>query len=272
MCYITRREPFSEGVFTNTFFESKKQQQIKDAQRTSVLMDFLAFDPSSTNQVFDQFKTLSFYIYRENPEQKSERFIYIEGWRKDKVLLVAHADTYWDSRYENVKLYIDEENHIKRIQGIGGDDRAGCAVLWLLKDLGHSLLLVDSEEIGCLGSIWLAEHNKDIMDRINSQHSFVVEFDRQGSLDYKCYNVGTDKFRSYIEEVLGFTEPNKLFASDIVYLCRDICGVNLSVGFYDEHTEIEYVNLTEWLYLAGLYEDWLSGDFSEIYRLGEKES
>lgn len=244
-----------------TLFESKKQQQIKEAQRTSVLMNFLAFDPSFTSQVFEQFKTISSNIYRENPEQKSERFIYIEGWREDKVLLVAHADTYWDAQYGNVKLYVDEENHIKRIQGIGGDSRAGCAILWLLKDLGHSLLVVDGKENGCSGSIWLAECNKDIVDRINSQHSFVVEFNMPGLLNYNCYNIGTDEFRSYIERALGFTEFNRFFASDIVYICRDICGVNLSVGFYNEDTEDEYVNLNDWLYVVNLYEDWLSGNF-----------
>ena len=34
-------------------------------------------------------------------------------------------------------------------EGIGADDRAGCAILWLLKDSGHSLLVTNGEEIGC---------------------------------------------------------------------------------------------------------------------------
>jgi hypothetical protein len=59
-----------------------------------------------------------------------------------------------------------------RIRGIGADDRAGCAILWLLKDLGHSLLITDGEEKGGIGSKWLMNdtENADIAEEINTEH------------------------------------------------------------------------------------------------------
>lgn len=280
MCYIYRKEIRHQrhhflflrkrGYKMLRFFDSERQRASIDAQKTTVLLDFLSLDISSATPVLDRFRTIPSAIYRENPDNLSERFVYIEGWRKDKVLLVAHADTYWDASYHKERFYVDCENRIKSIQGIGADDRCGCAALWCLKDLGHSLLIVDGEEIGAVGSQWLMNSNVDIADRINFNHAFIVEFDRQGVLDYKCYNVGTDKFRTYIELELGFLEPNRLLASDIVYLCRDICGVNLSIGYYEEHCEKEYVDLNDWLYLVNLYERWLSGEFPEIYFLGDR--
>ena len=40
--------------------------------------------------------------------------------------------------------------------GIGADDRAGCAMLWLLRDSGHSLLILDGEEHGQVGAAFFA--------------------------------------------------------------------------------------------------------------------
>jgi hypothetical protein len=37
---------------------------------------------------------------------------------------------------------------------LGADDRAGLAILWLLRDLGHSLMVTDLEEHGRMGSTY----------------------------------------------------------------------------------------------------------------------
>jgi hypothetical protein len=44
-----------------------------------------------------------------------------------------------------------------------------------------------------------------------------------------------------------------------VTLCRDICGVNLSVGYHREHSDQEYLVLDEWQRSLDLCRRWLSG-------------
>lgn len=113
-------------------------------------------------------------------------------------------------------------------------------------DSGHSTLITDGEERGRMGSTWLMKYNEDIANLIN-QHQFMIQFDRRNGSDFKCYDVGTDEFRSFIKEQTGFSEPDRRSYTDICTLCRDICGVNLSIGYYDEHTNEERINIEEWL-------------------------
>lgn len=72
-----------------------------------------------------------------------DSFVYVPGKREDRVVLIAHADTVYNSGQE----IIFEEGIYRSgtpYCGIGADDRAGCAILYLLKDFGHSLLRVCS--------------------------------------------------------------------------------------------------------------------------------
>ena len=60
------------------------------------------------------------------------RFLYIPGTRPDRVLLLAHADTVWDAKpgYPAPVRYVDGVYSSQNPElGIGGDDRAGCAIL-----------------------------------------------------------------------------------------------------------------------------------------------
>lgn len=220
----------------------------------NVLKQFLDMSVSNSNEVFDKFKTIPNHIYREGGKLK--RFLYIEGTREDKVLLVAHADTVFDKNYTKRDAYhnvIEDNGFYKSVdeQGkptlLGADDRAGCAILWLLKDSGHSILITDGEERGCISANWLIDENPDIATRINN-HQFMIQFDRRNGTDYKCYDVGTDSFRKFLNENTTFREADRFSFTDICTLAKDICAVNFSVGYYDEHTSQERINISEWLY------------------------
>jgi len=144
-----------------------------------VLRSFLEIPLGSGDGVFDRFMEIPGAIYRG---EGLKRFLYIRGARPNKVLLVAHADTYWDHEYgydPGPTHKIEIENGIIRAVddefGLGADDRAGCAMLWLLKDLGHSLLFTNGEEQKQKGAKWLMSHNKDIADDINRDHQFVIQ-------------------------------------------------------------------------------------------------
>ncbi len=199
--------------------------------------------------------------------ERPNRFLYVRGQRKNKVLLVAHADTVWDdffkeSRHERHELIFSSGifQSSSSVCGIGADDRAGCAMLWLLKDLGHSLLITDGEEAGGLGSDWLMSDptNSDIAEEINTQHQFMIQLDRRHGSDFKCYSVGTDEFRDYVHCMTGYTEPDRYSYTDIVTLCQEITGVNLSVGYRNEHSSKESLCVEEWLNTLNVCRRWLA--------------
>lgn len=234
------------------------------------LRSFLETPLGTSDAIFERFASLPGAVFRGSGK---ERFLYVPGERANKVVLVAHADSHWDARHGRYPELGDEISHRltyrqgtfrsrSRRYGIGGDDRAGCAILWLLRESGHSLLVPDCEEGGLVGSRWLMSDsaNADIADALNAEHQFMIEFDRQNAREFKCYEVGTDEFRGYVMQKTGYTEPDRLRGSDIKVLCRDICGVNLSVGFGDEHTPGEFVRYTDWKRTLDLARAWLADD------------
>ncbi len=225
--------------------------------------------------MFDRFLEIPGAIYRG---EGLERFLYVRGSRSNKVLLVAHADTVWDREYgydpgRTHKIKIEDGN-IRAVNeefGLGADDRAGCAMLWPLKDLGHSLLVTNGEEKGQLGSSWLMDDNKDIAEEINQDHQFVIQLDRCNGKDFKCYDVGTDEFRYYVAEKTGYSQPKPGSSTNIRTLCRDITGVNLSVGYHNEHHENEYLSLAEWGHTLDVVKEWLSERILERFDLPFRE-
>lgn len=229
------------------------------------LKEFLEFCLWNSDGVFNEFRWLEEtegrkVIYHENKHNPKERFLYIEGTRLNKVVLIAHADTYFDELYKikNSDKNYGQTNHaiieengffinsIPSEVGIGADDRAGCAMLWLLRDSGHSILIVDGEEHGQVSSHYIMTNYPEVIDSLNA-HQFMIQLDRRNSSEYKCYNVGTVEFRKFIEKTTNYMEPDRSAATDLSVLCRDICGVNLSIGYYDEQSANERINIKEWL-------------------------
>ncbi len=162
-----------------------------------VLREFLEMPLEGTDAVFRKFLDLDMPgTIHEKGKGDFQEFLYIPGSRKDRVLLVAHADTYWDSRLaklENTKYrtqkkltssmrngrlvfrneYGTEHN---RNGGLGADDRAGCAILWILrqdKGFGHSILITDGEEHGQRASNWLRDSHPQLFQELNQKHQFI---------------------------------------------------------------------------------------------------
>ncbi len=235
-------------------------QRIPTMNDANVLLEFLKMPLGNSDEIFKKFSILPGAIHRGIA---LEQFLFMKGKRDDRVLLVAHADTYWDNRLlsnENKPQEIFEEQGIIRNAhgGLGADDRAGCAILWLLKDMGHSLLITDGEERGGCGSDWLMNANQDIADEINDNHQFVIQFDRRNGKDFKCYSVGTDEFRTCVQQATGYSEPNRSAFTDIVTLCHRITGVNLSIGYRNEHSNNEHLVVQDWQHTLDVCRTWLS--------------
>lgn len=212
---------------------------------------FLNVSTVDSKTVFEFFNTIHTSVYKSG-NKDFQQFIFVPGDRQDRVLLVAHADTVWDAKYGNgsdSKLIFENGIYSSGNPncGIGADDRAGCAMLWALKDSGHSLLILDGEEHGKIGAKYLKKQFPELFKEIN-RHQFMIEFDWRGTggclynqVDY------SNKFLRYITDNLGFVKENKKGGCDLQVLCRDICGVNVGVGYYNQHKSNEILVLEDWM-------------------------
>ncbi len=169
--------------------------------------------------------------------------VYVPGTRTGGVLLVAHYDTVWDGK----RIGIGQRGYTlgsdRKGTGIGADDRAGVCALWLLRNSGHAMLIVPAEEVGCQGSRIVASKYRDLLEL----HSYAIQFDRCGGHDLVTYDCANDEFDRYLLEAFPGYSLSPGSYSDISELCpaAGIAGVNVSIGFRNEHTSGETLDLLD---------------------------
>lgn len=215
--------------------------QKKKNRRGPTLQQWMMME---TSEVLERFASLPGAIrVGKGPRQ----FVYIEGTRPDKVLLVAHSDTVFDDRKREVVL--DKKQIYRSAKsgvGIGADDRAGCAILWALRKSGHSLLVPNAEEAGCVGSRFLMSCEEQGWPQAINDHAFAIEFDRCHASDLVFYDVGSPDLEKFLlKHYPGYATDTGAF-TDICVLCEKMAGVNISVGYYDQHFGNESLVLSEW--------------------------
>jgi hypothetical protein len=127
--------------------------------------------------------------------------------------------------------------------GLGADDRAGIfAIMQIIKrGLRPHIIFTTDEEIGATGAIALACDDCPFKDL-----RFIIQLDRRGEDDCVFYDCDNKQFIDFIEEY-GFVEAIGTF-SDISMICPDwgVAGVNLSVGYRDEHSVSEVLFVKHW--------------------------
>lgn len=168
---------------------------------------------------------------------------YVMAQGETPIALVAHLDTVFS--YGKRKIYYDQEAQvIWSPHGLGADDRAG--VFAILQIIQHgfrpTVIFTTDEELGCLGADQLVLDYPEPPWPIN----YIVQLDRQGANDCVFYNCNNPKFEKYIEE-FGFVSDFGSF-SDISSICPTwgIAGVNLSIGYINEHTLQETLHVKFW--------------------------
>jgi len=158
-------------------------------------------------------------------------FVYGAG---GNMMLIAHMDTV----LRPSKIYYDPKEQVYwGPDGLGADDRAGVwGILWLLDHgMRPSVLFTDGEESGGWGA-------KIAVRKIAPAHvNVLIEIDRRGCMEAVYYGCGSQQIRNWIEAA-GFDENFGTF-SDVSVLGEDwdIAAVNLSAGYYNEHTCTEYL-------------------------------
>jgi len=155
------------------------------------------------------------------------------------VLLVAHLDTVHRERVKTICYSLDRKI-VMSPQGIGGDDRAGVfMILEIIKRHRCHVLFCEDEESGGIGATKFSESG--ILPKVN----YIVELDRRGSNDAVFYDCDNPDFTNFICG-FGFEEDFGTFSDvSIVAPYLGIAAVNISAGYYNEHTRHEHVNLAE---------------------------
>ena len=164
----------------------------------------------------------------------------------DPVCLTAHMDTVHKEPVKKVvieKHKAKNETIISSPQGIGGDDRCG---IWMIMEIVKSglrpyVIFNEDEEVGCVGAGKFAEHPK-YPSYIEKDCMFIVELDRRNATDAVYYYLDNLEFEEYVSEITGYKTAIGSY-SDICEIAP-VCGiaaVNLSCGYYEEHTPQHYV-------------------------------
>ena len=190
-------------------------------------------------------KTLDSYLRRKYDKGKiikTDAYIYAEG--DIPIALVAHMDTVFKSPPEHI-YYDERQGVIWSPEGLGADDRAGVfAILKIVQSgLRPTIIFTTDEEIGGVGAEKLV---KDFPTS-PSELKYIIQLDRRGTNDCVFYECVNEEFTKYVES-FGFIENFGSF-SDISELCPawGIAGVNLSIGYEDEHSISETFHVKPWL-------------------------
>lgn len=195
------------------FYLSQTQEELKD--HLDVLLRFKNYSP----------------VNRDG-------FLYAKG--DIPLLLVAHLDTEADEPPYEVK-HDTELDKLYNPDGIlGGDDRCGVyAIMEILEKYRPSVLFTEDEEKGLEGA------HKAVIGVREPKYKYIIEIDRRGKDEcvfYQCANI------PFIDYVKAFGYRWEVGTnSDISVLGRvwDIAAVNVSAGYHNEHSNYEYVSISE---------------------------
>lgn len=181
-------------------------------------------------------------VYGKDKVICSENFLIAIG--DIPIALTAHLDTVFQYPPQDI-FYDREKNVMWSPNGLGADDRVGVYSIVQLVKRGYkpSIIFTTDEELGCRGADALVK----TFPQAPMDVKYIIELDRRGSIDCVFYQCNNPAFEEYVES-FGFVMNFGSF-SDISVICPywGIAGVNLSVGYYDEHS------YTETLYVGQMF-------------------
>ena len=206
--------------------------------KNNVNTDTLRFLLRLTEEELHDFLSTQLKKYYKNVIT-SQAYILAEG--TIPICLVAHLDTV----FENQKKDIITINNIitTKNQGLGADDRAGVYMILKILEKGFRphVIFTLGEEKNARGAFSIIKKYNYFPFDIK----FFIELDRKGRNECVFYDCHNSAFQKYIES-FGYIRNSGTY-TDIRVLCPawGIAGVNVSCGYYHEHTLKEYLNLTD---------------------------
>ena len=172
---------------------------------------------------------------------------YIIAMGNIPVVLLAHMDTVRETDGEYMMLYDSELNIATSVYGLGFDDKAGIAAIFKIIEDGYRpyVIFTHDEEKGGVGAYQLVKDYPEppFKDKIK----YMIQIDRRGKDDCVFYDDGNKEFHNYVES-FGYYKTNYGSFSDISTIAPTwkVSAVNLSTGYYNEHTPDEFLIIDEW--------------------------
>lgn len=198
------------------------------------------------NYLIDELKEKDYNIIigKTNVTNENE---YIAAEGNIPVVLIAHLDTVFNDESRNeMEIYHDTEQGVWwSPNGLGADDRAGVyMILQILEQtkLRPHILFTTDEETIATGADAVAS----IKNKLFKEVSYVIELDRKGYQEAVYYDCDNKQFEAYINS-FGFHTEDGTF-TDISIICPkwEVAGVNLSVGYFWEHSYVEHFYSVFW--------------------------
>ena len=193
------------------------------------------------------FESLSRYLKKYYKKIiRKEKYLYAIG--DIPIALIAHADTVFSKPPDEIFYDMNKNVIWGGANGLGADDRAGIfAILKIIQECKNGkphIIITTEEELGCIGAKELIHDNPKNF----APMKYIIQLDRRGKDDCVFYQCGNSQFIEYIS-AFGFIKRYGSF-SDISVICPswDIAGVNLSIGYEDEHS------YSERLYVSHMFE------------------
>lgn len=178
------------------------------------------------------------------------------------VVLLAHMDTVSDTRSTQKELYYDKTKNVMWSPHCAGfDDKAGIfAIIKIIQSgLRPHILFTTDEEVGGLGAYAFTLDENPFEDI-----RYMIQLDRRGRTDCVFYDCDNPSFVEYVES-FGFIETWGTF-SDISTIAPElkVAAVNLSVGYFDEHSENELLDVSALLKTIDRVKMMLNEDFNKV--------
>ncbi len=158
---------------------------------------------------------------------------YILGIGDVPVLLLAH----YDIVPKHAPNYIFNENGILSSRtGLGADDRAGMyAIFEIIREHRCHVLFCGGEELGGVGSSrFVSDLGSGCLPQF--EVNYCIQLDRRGQNDAVYYRGQNADFEEFVNG-FGWQTAAGSF-TDICNVCPalGVMGVNLSIGYQNEHT------------------------------------
>lgn len=183
-------------------------------------------------------------------------------------LLSAHTDCVGTEEAGHYVNFIDlypygKDEILKGIGNIGADDKCGVfLILLMLKKRHINAVFSICEEIGGIEGI------KSLISQIKTNDVFksipyCIVLDRKNKGDIICSenNYGTKNFENELAKIgekFGY-KPTRGSISDMNTIKDYMNGCNLSVGYYNPHSNTEFVSINElyncWEYINKIVEE-----------------
>lgn len=192
----------------------------------------------SQEQLLNSLESILKTKYSKEDVTRTNKYLLCKG--NIPVMLVAHLDTVF-TRFPDHIYYDQQQGVLWSPNGLGADDRAGVfSIIKILKKgyMPHICFTTDEEKGGFGAQALIKDNPQAPFDM-----KYIIELDRQGSNDCVFYSCGNKDFEKYVE-TFGFCTDWGTY-SDISDICPKwkIAGVNLSVGYFDEHSIAETLHV-----------------------------